>query len=271
MTRLLGSEIRRLASRRLVRWMLLVSVALVVVLVIIVTANSDPNAVNNNDVMTLAQLWLTKASSARLGIKRDNAIATVSVLSYLLVIVIGASAIGAEYRAGTVGTILTWEPRRVRLLVTRLLAAAIIGMVFFLIVQVVFVGAWVIGVELNGRSSGAGSSFWSDLVLLLGRATLIGGALAIMSGAIATLGKNTAAAMGVWFGYLIAVEAILRSQIDAFVPWFLTAVIASAYGWETVAQNGHTVSPGTGALKLLVYVVLVGGVAVVVFRRRDVT
>jgi ABC-2 type transport system permease protein len=270
-TPLLSSEIRRLASRRLVKWMLLVSVVLVLVLAVIVTANSDPGSVNENDVMTLAQLWLSKASADRLGLKRDNAIATVSVLTYLLVVVIGASAVGAEYRAGTVGTILTWEPRRIRLLIARLLAVAIISMAFFVIVQVVFVGAWAAGVALNGRSSGAGSSFWSDLVLLLGRATFIGGALATMSAALATLGKNTAAAMGIWFGYLIAVEAILRSQIDAFVPWFLTPVVGSTYGWESVTQNGHTVSPGSGALKLVLYVVLFAGVAVAVFRRRDVT
>ncbi len=271
MTRLLVSEIRRLASRRLGKWMLFVSIFLVLVLVIIVTATHDPNARDPRDAMTLAELWLTKASAVRLGVTRDNTIATISVLTYLLVIVIGASSVGAEYRAGTVGTILTWEPRRVRLLVARLVGAAIVAMAFFLIIHVVFVVLWAIGVQLNGRSGATGSSFWGDLVVLLARATVIAGALAIISGAIATLGKNTAAAMGVWFGYLIAIEAILRSQADAFVPWFLTPNAASAYGWESVTQNGHTVGPGAGTLRLALYVVLIGGGALAAFHRRDVT
>ncbi len=270
MTRLLASEIRRLAGRRLVKWLVLVSLALVVVLVVIVTANSNPDALNNQDAMTLSQLWLTRTAAFAQGVKRDNAIATVSVLTYLLTIVIGASAVGAEYRGGTVGTILTWEPRRTRLLLARLFAAAVVAMAFFLIVQLVFVGAWTIGVALNGRS-GTGADFWRDLFVMLGRATVIAGVLAVISGAIATLGKNTAAAMGIWFGYLIAIEAILRAQVEGLIPWFLTPNAGAFYGWESVTQNGYTVTPGAAALRLGLYVVLLGAVAVAVFGRRDVT
>ena len=162
MSRLLASEIRRLASRRLVKWMLLVSIFLVLLLVVIVAVTHDPDARDLRDAMTLTELWLTKAAAAQLGVNRDNAIATISVLTYLLVIVIGASAVGAEYRAGTVGTILTWEPRRIRLLVARLVAAAVVGMAFFLLVHLVFVGAWAIGVELTGRTG-------ADREQLLGR------------------------------------------------------------------------------------------------------
>jgi ABC-type transport system involved in multi-copper enzyme maturation permease subunit len=269
-TRLLTSEIRRLAGRRLVKWLVLVSVALIVVLVVIVTANSNPDALNNKDAMTLSQLWLTKPAAAAQHLKRDNAIATISVLSYLLAVVIGASAVGAEYRAGTVTTILTWEPRRVRLLVARLAAAAVVAMAFFLLVQLAFIGAWALGVAINGRS-GTGGDFWRDVALLLARATVIAGALAVISGAIATIGKNTAAAMGIWFGYLIAIEAILRSQVEGLIPWFLTPNVGALYGWESVTQNGHTVTGGEGALRLALYVVLFGVAAVTIFQRRDVT
>lgn len=271
MTRLLGSEIRRLTSRRLVRWSLLVALALVIVLVAIVAAQSDPDAIGDGDVMRMTQLWLTSAAAASRRVNRDNAIATISVLTYLLVVVLGASAVGAEYRAGTVGTILTWKPRRIRLLGARLAAAAIVAMAFFLIVHAVFIGAWTLGVALNGRSGGADADFWRDLVLLLGRATLLAGGLAIMSGAIATLGKNTGAAMGIWFGYLIAIEAILRSQVDSFVPWMLTLNVGAFYGWEKVEQNGHAATAGSGALRIAFYVALLAGAALAVFQRRDVT
>jgi ABC-2 type transport system permease protein len=267
--RLLGSEIRRLAARRLVFWTLLAMLSLVLVLVIIITARSDTGA--GQDVMTMTQLWLSQATAATRRVNRDNAVATISVLTYLLVVVIGASAVGAEYRAGTVGTILTWEPRRIRLLIARLAAAAIVSMVFFLIVHVVFVGAWAIGVQLNGSTAGADSDFWRDLVVLVVRGTAIAGALAAMSGAIATLGRNTAAAMGIWFGYLIVIEAIVRSQIGSLVPWFLTANVGAFYAWEQVEQNGHSVTAGAGLLRLAGYVVVAGGVALAVFRQRDVT
>ncbi len=269
--RLLGSEIRRLTSRRLVRWSLVVSLVLVVVLVVIVTAKSDTGSFDPGDAMRMTQLWLTRATAESRGLNRDNAIATISILTYLLVVVIGASAVGAEYRAGTVGTILTWEPRRVRLLAARLAAAAIVAMVFFLVVHAAFIGAWALGVAINGRSGGADAGFWRDLLLLLGRATLLAGALAVVSGAVTTLVKNTGGAMGIWFGYLIAVEGILRGQVDSAIPWFLTINVGAFYAWETVAQNGQSVSAGPAGLRVALYVVLLGGAALAVFQRRDVT
>ena len=271
MTRLLGSEIRRLTSRRLVRWSLLVAVALVIVLVVIVTATSDRSSLDPGDAMRMTQLWLTRATAESRRANRDNAIATISVLTYLLVIVLGASAVGAEYRAGTVGTVLTWEPRRVRLLAARLAAVAIVAMLFFLIVHAVFIGAWAIGVAINGRSGGADADFWRELLVLLGRATLLAGVLAVMSGAITTLTKNTGGAMGLWFGYLIAIEAILRGQVDSVIPWLMTINIGAFYAWESVAQNGHTATAGPGGLRIALYAVLLVGAALALFQRRDVT
>jgi ABC-type transport system involved in multi-copper enzyme maturation permease subunit len=271
MTRLLASEIRRLTSRRLVRWSLVVALVLVILLVAIVTARSDRSSLDQGDAMRMTQLWLTSAAAASLGVNRDNSIVTISILMYLLVIVIGASAVGAEYRAGTVGTILTWEPRRIRLLVARLAAAGIVAMLFFLIVHAVFVAAWALGVALNGSSGGADADFWRDLLVLLARATLLAGALAVISGAITTLVKNTGGAMGIWFGYLIAVEGILRGQVDSVIPWFLTINVGAFYAWETVAQNGQTVTAGPGGLRVAWYVVLLGGAALAGFQRRDVT
>lgn len=269
--RLLGSEIRRLTSRRLVRFSLLVALSLVIVLVVIVTATSDRSSFNPGDAMRMTQLWLTRATAESRGENRDNAIATISVLTYLLVIVLGASAVGAEYRAGTVGTVLTWEPRRVRLLAARLAAVAIVAMLLFLIVHAVFIGAWAIGVAINGRSGGADADFWRELLVLLGRATLLAGALAVMSGAITTITKNTGGAMGLWFGYLIAIEGILRGQLDSVIPWFLTINIGAFYGWEPVAQNGQTVTAGPGGLRIALYVAALGAGALAVFQRRDVT
>ena len=51
----------------------------------------------------------------------------------------------------------------------------------------------------------------------------------------------------------------------------LTSVGGAFYGWERVSQNGQSVAAGSGTLRLAVYVVLIGGAALAVFRRRDVT
>jgi ABC-2 type transport system permease protein len=269
-TRLLASEIRRLTGRRLVFWLLVISIVLVIVLDVLVAVYSNPDAVGN-DVMRPTQLWLTRGAAEALGVKRENVLPTISVLTYLLVIVIGASAVGAEYRAGTVTTILTWEPRRIRLLLARLTAAAVVAMVFFLVIHVVFIGGWVLGAKLRNPSAGASADFWWELASVVARGVVIAGVFAAISGALAGIGRNTAAAMGIWFGYLVVVEAIVRSQLPEAVPWFLIPNVAAFYGWETVRTDGYSITAGAGGLRLLLDFAVIGTVAVVVFRRRDVT
>jgi hypothetical protein len=63
----------------------------------------------------------------------------------------------------------------------------------------------------------------------------------------------------------------VRTNFGDLVPWFLTANVAAVFAWETTRQNDHAIGPGAGLLRLLLYLVLIGGGAVAVFRSRDVT
>jgi hypothetical protein len=269
-TALLASEVRRLWSRRLVRLTLLVSIVLVLVLDILVAIFRNPDRVGES--MRTIEIWVTPGMARELGVQRgDSVLPTIAVLTYLIVVVIGASAVGAEYRAGTVTTVLTWSPRRVRLMVARYLAIALVAMGFFLVVQLAFVAGWTLGSMLQGSTGGADADFWREVASVLVRTTLVAGGLAVVSGALATVCRNTAGAMGIWFGYLIVVEGIVRANFGDLVPWFLTANIASVFAWEITRQDQHAVGPEAALLRLLLYLVLIGVGAGAVFRSRDVT
>jgi hypothetical protein len=135
----------------------------------------------------------------------------------------------------------------------------------------VFVVGWHLGATLQGTPDGAGADFWREVASVLVRTTLVAGGLAVASAALATLCRNTAGAMGIWFGYLIVVEGIVRANFGDLVPWFLTANIASVFAWEITRQDQHAVGPEAALLRLLLYLVLIGAGAVAVFRTRDVT
>jgi hypothetical protein len=269
MVALLVAEVRRLAARRLVRVATLAALTGIVVLLTIFVARSDPSSFGG-DVMRTTTLWLTRGEAASLGVQRDNALVTIAVLSYLLVVVIGASATGADYRAGTMTTLLTWEPRRIRLLLVRMLAVAIVTGGLFLTLQVVFAGGWALGAELRGRTDGADLAFWREVGAVMLRGTVVAVAFGVISAAIATVGRNTSAALGIWFGYLVVVEGILRGLASSTVPWFLTLNVAALYAWEPVEQLGHVVEPGAALGRVALFVVVVAGGALAVFRRRDV-
>jgi ABC-2 type transport system permease protein len=267
---LLASELRRLSSRRILLWMSLAMLGFVAVMVIANTATSKPSSVGGMDAMRTTDLWLMKSHARELGLANRNRLVPVSVFSYLAVVAFGASAVGAEYRAGTVTTLLTWEPRRVRLLLTRLVAVALVAMAFFLAISGLFVAGWLVGVAVNG-SSNADGEFWSDLVAVIARATAIAGGLAVISAGLATLGKNTAAALGLWFGYLVGVEAILQPLLKPITPGLLLLNIGAFFGGETVKVGEYFLDPLPGALITGAWVLVVGAVAVAVFARRDVT
>jgi ABC-type transport system involved in multi-copper enzyme maturation permease subunit len=267
---LFTTEVRRLLHRRMLLWLVLIMLALVVTVVVINVAISDPQSFNPNDAMRTTDLWIRGAAARRLGVNPTYRVGTISVLCFLMVIVIGATAVGAEYRAGTVTTVLTWEPRRIRLLTARLAAVALVAIGFYLVINVVFVATWAIGAAANGITTGADAEFWQVLALVIARGAVLAAVLAVLSGAIATLGRNTGAALGIWFGYLIAVEAILGNQVRETAPWTLTVSSAAFFGWRTYTLSGHRVGPVAGTLHVLLYVVVIGGAALAVFARRDV-
>ena len=50
----------------------------------------------------------------------------------LLGVLLGATLAGADWTAGTMGTLLTWEPRRVRVHLVRVLVTVVVVLVFTL-------------------------------------------------------------------------------------------------------------------------------------------
>ncbi len=133
-------------------------------------------------------------------------------------------------------------------------------MALFLVVHLVFVGGWTLGVAGAAASTtGADGDFWRDLAL--GRslaATLLAGVLAVHQ----RRARHARAATpprrwAIWFGYLVAVEAILAAQVKATIPWFLTLERRRVLRLgAAVASNGHSLTAGArGAPTSCSYVV----------------
>lgn len=272
---LVGVEWRRLTARRLVRVCAIAAIALIFFVVVLCALNSQKIQSDGSFVMRTTSLWLTEAQAETSGNAQDNVVIAVTLLSFLIVAVIGASAIGAEYRAGTVTTVLGWEPRRVRLLAARLIAVALVAASFFLITHVVFCAAWTIGSAISGNPDGAGGVFWRDLGLVLARGAVLAALFAVISGAIATLGRNTAAVLGVWVGYWILAETIMYEVKPQWVRWALFINVASAFSWDRMIFESQStmaeVTPGASMVRLTAYLAVFVAVSLAVFHRRDVT
>lgn len=259
MITMLGVEVRRCLSRRLVRSLVAVAVSACVTLSVIVRVKAAP--AGSPDELRLVSLWITGG---------DAFLGAGAIFLIIGGVVGGASMIGAEWRAGTLTNLLTWEPARIRVAVAKLVACGVVAAAIALVLEALFCAAFLPAAWDRGTTAGADAEWLRSLVGAALRIAGLTGLAATFMASIAMIGRNTAAALGVAFGYMIIFENLLRS----WKPWsgrFLLgengAVFATGSDLAGASFSRSTVAAG---LTLSTYAVAVALVAVACFWRRDV-
>jgi ABC-2 type transport system permease protein len=191
----------------------------------------------------------------------------------LIGLVSGASAVGASWQSGTITTILTWEPRRIRWLLIRL--AVVSAGVFLLTIALLFVFSLAIaaGAALRGSTS-MDPGWMGDVVKTALRISGVTVAVALLGASVATIGRNTAAALGAVFVYMAVFESVVRGFRPALGRFMLgdsIATVVTATKLEVFqGDRVFVVTPPHGAFVILAYVVLLATVAAVALRARDI-
>ena len=210
--------------------------------------------------------------------------------SYLLAFigfVVGAGFVAAEFSSGSMANWLTFEPRRLRVYASKL-AAAGLGLipVAVAVLGLLTAGVWLI-VGHFASTAGTTAKVWGDLGGMAGRSLALAVAAAVVGAASGVLLRHTAAVLGITIGYLVLVEGVFGSALQGARPWLLTL---NFEGWlqhgtryfvnrcTTDAQGNYScqgvekvLAFGHSTAYLGVLVVLVVGLAALVFRRRDVS
>lgn len=198
-------------------------------------------------------------------------------------LLVGASYVGAELTSGGMTNLLLWRPRRAAVLGAKL--GTLLGAVGLAsIVSIVgYVGSFRALAEAAGLPGNLDAGFWSQLGLLCLRAWALGLVFTALGFGIATLGRHTAAALGVMAGYAVLWEIGARIVLNVIRFPHGESVMLSNYvaAWMTGRTDISEVCGGPdgcmtytltlwhaaavfAALSLLV----VGG-AFASFRRRD--
>ena len=183
---------------------------------------------------------------------------------------LGASAMGAEWNNRTIVTTLTWESRRGRVLAAKAIAVALVAGAWIFLLEMLFAGALYPAAEFEGLTRGIDAGWWLDLAGLGGRIAAIAAMGAVLGFALAAIGRNTAAALGVGFVYLAVVEGLIRTHKASWTDWLIGDNASMVLlGPEEVVHLGH--SQTAAALVLLAYAAAIVGLAVLIFRRRDLS
>jgi len=203
---------------------------------------------------------------------------------------VGAAFFAGEFATGSMGTWLTFEPRRCRVYASKIAAAALGGVLLTAVwLATLLAGIYMI-LRLNGLSTDITGANGTDLVWMLVRILVICAGAGAGGAALGTLLRHTAAALGVMLGYAILVEVVLAQLITTVVPepqpwlvysnfkafvqngWtYLFNPCAGAAGGGSSCQSGqHTISLGHSSIFFAVLVGVIVLLGAWVFQRRDV-
>ena len=202
----------------------------------------------------------------------DETFMGVSIPLLMLAWVLAASFGGAEWRAGTVATLLTWEPRRLRVFAAKAIAAIAVGVALYVAVLVVLSLALLPAGLVRGNMSGVDPGWAWSLSGVLARGSLLVAVGAAIGFAVGMLGRNTAAALGIGFVYLSFVDGGFLGAVIPFLrPWLFirNAVVWVSGESQTELTAGRT--PTEAALIVTAYGLGALAISAAVFRRRDVT
>lgn len=199
MSGLLASELRRFRSRRLVKVLVALELLAIVATGAIVLLTQEFDLVSLPDVLMGTSLVLVS-------------------VAWML----GASAIGADWHAGHVTTILTWEPRRGRVLLAKIAAALASVFVLSLAIQALLGAALAVAAAGAGSTAGADAAWLAETTGVALRVATLSTIFAGFGFGLASVGRNTAVALGVGFGYLVIVENLVRGLRPQWTPWLLT-------------------------------------------------
>ena len=266
MMALLRSELRRATSRRLVRLLLVAAVVGIAAGAVITAVDSKAPPPG-----TLA------AARAEYGFAVTQLPDVVLGSSFLVIIagwLLGASFAGAEWHAGTMATLLTWEPRRTRVLAAKVVAtAAVVAALALVVLILMSLSLWLVAAT-RGITEGAGEGFVADLAGAISRVAAAAVVASLIGLSIAMIGRNTSAGLGIGFAYLGVVEGLIRGLRPSWTPFLFGENVAVFVSGDPEQLGAFpdfvTRTVAGGALVAVVYAVTLLFAAGWSFRARDV-
>jgi hypothetical protein len=184
--------------------------------------------------------------------------------------VCGASVAGAEWKAGTITTVLTWQPSRLRLHAARTASAAVLSFAIGFGLQVVFLASALPAVAAHGTTAGTDRAWWFGLLWATLRISLVTALVAVLAVSVATIGRNTAAALVALSAWALVFEGIIRGLRPGLARFLIGENVATVVPWAPMRDAPFHRPPALALATLIVYLAVTIAVATTLFWKRDV-
>jgi ABC-2 type transport system permease protein len=252
MTALVKAELLKLRTVSLPAWLLLVTLALVVlsVLATVLTAGMEGAPLQREDPQLLA-IAVASASGGNIP-----------------VLILGILALTQEFRFGTATPSFLVTPRRERVLLAKLAAMSLTGLVFAVISAVVALVVALSLLALRGDPITWGSNV-VEVLLGVGLVMLLYGPIGVAVGALV---RNQIAAVVGALAWTFVAEQLLVALLPSVGRWTPGGAANAVLQLGDVATTrGELLPVWGGALVLIGYAVVLAALGARLTLRRDLT
>jgi len=217
-----------------------------------------------------------------------NALGLAYSIGIFLIVILTASVLGTEYRWRTLRSILARGTGRWQYLASKVMLLGLVAAGALLIIMAVTaVSSLIAGALAGGAPAGSSASArWLDVPIAFGKAWFAFLPYIALTAFFTVLTTSSAAGMAISLVYYYA-ESIVAAIFLNLFTWFETAASymlgRNATAWMTSGDDRLVIGFAMGGrfgtfpsalhafLVLMVYILALGGLALWLFRRRDLT
>lgn len=262
---LILAEIQRTLSRRMVRW-LTVGGLVVWLIVVIVNWVDPPTSFGRVEFVDGVPVPISTGVLMDTDRARDIVIAYAPTLLAASLLV-GSSVVGAEWATRGLTNLLIWEPRRVRLLGSKLIAiAAVTAAVLTAYLLLVIAGVSVATLAVGGSILMDTGSIALTILRLVALCVVVG----VLGATSAAVMRSTVASFAVAFGLLAVLQPLVLGLSQGLGRYMFTTNGFAWLVWTRTPSDIAMSSPWAAGGVLGAYALAFVGVSMLVFRRQEI-
>ena len=248
MTRLISAEMLKLRSTRTAVALIASVVGLVVLIGLIASITAD---FAKDDVQTVDLLGIAG-------------------FAQVFALILGVLAVTTEFRHGTITPTLTVAPDRVRLVMAKLVAHVLAGLILGILAVGLTTAIVLIVLSSRGIPTGLTDGDIASVVVGLVLATALWAALGVGLGALV---RNQVGAIVGALGWALLVENLLTiiPTVGDWVQKYGLNGVTNALSHVESQQTGDVLSQAAGGALLLLYTAVFVIAGTLAMRRRDIT
>lgn len=160
----------------------------------------------------------------------------VVVITGLIMMMLGSSAIGAEWSSGGLSNLLLWHPNRFKVWGAKLGAASVVCAAAVIVLLGLAFGLLYVTAAARGEIGELNSAWWDENLPKFARAGLLSVGMTVLGASLAMLGRHTAISGGIIAGYLIVGDMLVQFAGMAMQMPFSERL--SLYTWVTAWIDG---------------------------------